>query len=386
MKSLLKILIAVPALLAGAGCERMIDPPPFIMEELPPTPPPGPIKPVGALANPERGYHLEYAYYANKTLVDKVTDDQTQTSFNIPDLVGKWGYESSSRLIQLYIYLKAWSGTDLPQTALDNIQKAFDIVRANGFKAILRFAYNDSMYTDTGLDKPQTIRRHLEQLKPLLEANRGLIATIQAGFIGAWGEWHSSSVTDNDVQIKNDVVNALLEDFPAPYSIQVRELSWKDMLTLRNAADYARIGFHSDFFTAGMDPIDRMSIPGDTYNRVEEQSPYFYMTGEIPYVEDEYGFVQLMGISKVMTILHDQHFSAFDITQNYELNIQNWKVQKVYPALLDANGILYDENYFLDGSTVVNRSFYEFVRDHLGYRINAKEAISQRDTGAVGLP
>ena len=158
MKSLLKILIAVPALLAGAGCERMIDPPPFIMEELPPTPPPGPIKPVGALANPERGYHLEYAYYANKTLVDKVTDDQTQTSFNIPDLVGKWGYESSSRLIQLYIYLKAWSGTDLPQTALDNIQKAFDIVRANGFKAILRFAYNDSMYTDTGLDNPPAPR------------------------------------------------------------------------------------------------------------------------------------------------------------------------------------------------------------------------------------
>ena len=374
MKNLLKILITVPALLAGAGCERMIDPPPFIMEELPPTPPPGPIKPVGALANPERGYHLEYAYYANKTLVDKVTDDQTQASFNIPDLVGKWGYESSSRLIQLYIYLKAWSGSDLPQTALDNIQKAFDIVRANGFKTILRFAYNDSMYTDTGLDKPQTIRRHLEQLKPLLEANRGLIATIQAGFLGAWGEWHSSSVTDDDIQIKNDVVNTLLDDFPAPYSIQVRELSWKDMLTLRNAADFARIGFHSDFFTAGMDPIDRMSIPGDTDNRVEEQSPYFYMTGEIPYVEDEYGFVQLMDISKIMTILRDQHFSAFDITQNYELNIQNWKVQKVYPALLDANGILYDENYFLDGTTVVNRSFYEFVRDHLGYRINAKEA------------
>lgn len=385
MKTFLKITLLAAAAVTVSACENMIDPPPFIRETLPPSPPPGPIKPVEALANPERGYHLEYAYYAHKTLLDNgsVADPETEALFSIPELVGRWGYDGSSRLIQLYVYLKQWSGSDLPQSALDNIQKAFDIVRAGGFKVILRFAYNDDMYVNNRLDKPETIRRHLEQLKPLLEANTGLVATMQAGFLGAWGEWHSSPLTDNDQQIKDDVVNGLLEIFPAPRGVQVRELARKDALALRNTSDYPRIGIHSDFFTAGMDPIDKMSMPGEEYNRMKEQSPHFYMTGEIPYVEDEYGFVQIMDISKVMVILRDQHFSAFDITQNYELNIQNWKVQKVYPALLDANNMLYDETYFQQGENVVNRSFYEFVRDHLGYRINAKSVGISVSGGSI---
>lgn len=39
--------------------------------------------------------------------------------------------------------------------------------------------------------------------------------------------------------------------------------------------------------------------------------------------------------------------------------------------MLNDNNILFDESYFKDaeGNEVV-RSFYEFVRDHLGYRLN----------------
>lgn len=385
MKTLLKITLLAFAAAAVCGCENLIDPPPLIREKLPPSPPPGPIKPIGEVVNPERGYHLEYAYYAHKTLLDNgpITDNDTEALFSIPELVGRWGYDGSVRLVQLYIYLRQWPDSDLPQSALDNIRKAFDAVRAGGFKAILRFAYNDDMYVNNRLDKPQTIRRHLEQLKPVLQENMGLIATMQAGFLGAWGEWHSSPLTDDDQQIKDDVLNALLDIFPSPRGVQVRELARKDALTLRNTSDYPRIGIHSDFFTAGMDPIDKMSMPGEEYNRMKEQSPGFYMTGEIPYEEDEYGFTRLMDIGKVMVILRDQHFSAFDITQNYELNIRNWKTQKVYPALLDANDVLYDETYFLNGETVVNRSFYEFVRDHLGYRINVKSAEVSVSGGSV---
>ena len=54
-----------------------------------------------------------------------------------------------------------------------------------------------------------------------------------------------------------------------------------------------------------------------------------------------------------------------------DLNIMSWKQVKVYPSLLNDNNILFDESYFKDaeGNEVV-RSFYEFVRDHLGYRLN----------------
>ena len=39
-------------------------------------------------------------------------------------------------------------------------------------------------------------------------------------------------------------------------------------------------------------------------------------------------------------------YSAFDITQNFDLNIMSWKQVKVYPSLLNDNNILFDESYF----------------------------------------
>ena len=95
MKTFLKITLLAAAAVTVSACENMIDPPPFVRETLPPSPPPGPIKPVEALANPERGYHLEYAYYAHKTLLDNgsVADPETEALFSTPELVGRWGYD-----------------------------------------------------------------------------------------------------------------------------------------------------------------------------------------------------------------------------------------------------------------------------------------------------
>ncbi len=83
------------------------------------------------------------------------------------------------------------------------------------------------------------------------------------------------------------------------------------------------------------------------------------------------GLAALITPMKSLRILREHRYSAFDITQNFDLNIMSWKQVKVYPSLLNDNNILFDESYFKDaeGNEVV-RSFYEFVRDHLGYRLN----------------
>lgn len=69
------------------------------------------------------------------------------------------------------------------------MQIYFDTLRAHGLKALLRFAYS----TDPGVnDATQAdMLRHIEQLCPFLERNKAYIHVLQAGMIGAWGEWHS---------------------------------------------------------------------------------------------------------------------------------------------------------------------------------------------------
>jgi ABC-type phosphate/phosphonate transport system ATPase subunit len=71
----------------------------------------------------------------------------------------------------------------------DGLARARDV----GVKVILRFVYNeDSSGNDTTLNR---MIKHIEQIQSngILVNNADVIAVVQAGFIGAWGEWHSSS-------------------------------------------------------------------------------------------------------------------------------------------------------------------------------------------------
>ena len=199
---------------------------------------------------------------------------------------------------------------------------------------------------------------------------------MQVGFIGAWGEWHTSPLA-NDQDAKNAIVSALLRALPVPYCVEMRYPSHKKALTLEQEEYRGRIGYANDYFTAG----EHSHAPGndfvpntDDYKQItgEVKANNFYMSGEIPNNEDtEWGLAALITPMKSLRILREHRYSAFDITQNFDLNIMSWKQVKVYPSLLNDNNILFDESYFKDaeGNEVV-RSFYEFVRDHLGYRLN----------------
>jgi hypothetical protein len=153
----------------------------------------------------------------------------------------------------------------LSEAFLARIQAAFDRGRAAGVKFIPRFRYDSSA---AGRDAPLAlVLQHIEQLKPLLHANKDLIVNVEAGFIGAWGEWHSSA---NDLTGKsfgsevNDktraIVAALLKAVPADRMIAIRTPRYKKQLMgdERNLApeeafsgsDRARIGFHNDCFLA----------------------------------------------------------------------------------------------------------------------------------------
>ena len=54
---------------------------------------------------------------------------------------------------------------------------------------ILRFYYDGGGGNDASFDQ---VIRHIEQLKPLIQGYAHKIYVLQSGFIGAWGEWHTS--------------------------------------------------------------------------------------------------------------------------------------------------------------------------------------------------
>ncbi len=56
----------------------------------------------------------------------------------------------------------------------------------------------------------------------MLQRNADVIAFMQAGFIGAWGEWHTSSNNLTAPASRNQIRDALLAALPASRFIQLR--------------------------------------------------------------------------------------------------------------------------------------------------------------------
>ena len=150
--------------------------------------------------NPERGWHK------NVNLIGGDNYAAVRTS-------------SGMTLARTYVRLDAYRNSAIPQSVLDEHTQRFAQVRAAGIKLVLRYSYNFGMESDAPLDR---VLQHIEQLKPYWRANADVIAVLQGGFIGAWGEWHSSTNGLASDANKATIANALLSAMPTSRMVQIR--------------------------------------------------------------------------------------------------------------------------------------------------------------------
>jgi hypothetical protein len=183
--------------------------------------------------NPERGFHGG---------VNLVT--QTDYGFIADD---------GLTLARSYVRLDDYRDAPIPDSLLADLGVGFEAARTAGIKIVPRFAYNFGMDPDAPLAR---VLEHIGQLTPVLQANADVIAVLHAGFIGAWGEWHSSTNDLTDPANAKQIAEALLDALPASRMIQVRtptakEAMWGAALTPAEAwsGSYkARTGHLNDCF------------------------------------------------------------------------------------------------------------------------------------------
>lgn len=100
---------------------------------------------------------------------------------------------------------------------------------------------------------------------------------MQAGFIGYWGEWHTSSNQLDRPESEDRVVRALLAALPPSIPLQLRYLEdierlFPQPLTASQAfsgSSQARIGHHNDCFLAGENDAGTYS-----WNQWDRQKAY----------------------------------------------------------------------------------------------------------------
>jgi hypothetical protein len=244
---------------------------------------------VDDFANPERGF---YRFTETRASVyTPLVQSQLQLWRGLSSAGSGSNYQVYSTLVYRNFILDIFKNAPLSAAFLQAVKNDFDIARAAGVKLIPRFFYTNTVTAGSCPeqwicapygDAPKNIvLQHLAQLKPVFADAADVIAVVQTGLMGMWGENYytdyfgdasqngQGKLLDNNWLDRNEVVTALLDAVPKDRMIQVRFPQMKqrflygvnatvNALSMTeseafNGSDKARIGFHNDCFLAGTD-------------------------------------------------------------------------------------------------------------------------------------
>lgn len=225
-----------------------------------------------AFPNPERGF-FRWAW----TNLESLSADDAKDA-----------YDHGYRLVYAPLNLAAYRTVDLPASFLTQLETALGRARASGIKVVIRAVYNyPANETEYQNAQDATLTRvlgHIAQLKPLLQQNADVIAFVQAGFIGAWGEWHTSSNNLTATTARTQIRDALLDAVPSTRFIDVRYppyvMAWTPTLpSLQTALQGGyRVGVHNDCFLASTTDVGTYDENATTR---EAQRAYVARVGEL---------------------------------------------------------------------------------------------------------
>ncbi len=321
--------------------------------------------------NPDRAWRGE-AYVNVGNSMDDGHTPQEDPTVNVRRFVEKYS-AYSPQLCQVYFYLSAYKNkNEIDNYGMERMQQVFDCAKELGIKFNVRFAYQWGM-SGRGEASDDVMLAHMKQLRPLLEKNIDVIHVVEAGFLGAWGEWHSYKDFHNETAI----LRGILEMVPEPLYVQVRNPSYKDLI-LDTEPEYARIGFHDDAFFGYRYCANADLNPGsDGWNQIVKEAPYVPVGGETFWGYESNEKVNGFEAIKQFSAFRQNSFSIFHmfiedgVGKGYE--IEKWTTLPITKDWLDSNGLLYSPNWFgEDGQK--ERTVFDYVSDYLGYRIEGQSA------------
>lgn len=235
------------------------------------------------IVNPERGF-FQYAEIRASNYIP--LDQATLAAYRSSQKIDGAAYSVSCSLVYVEYVLDSFLNSPISSSFLTNLNHDFAAARAAGVKLIPRFIYTNTTHSGNCAEQSicplygdatkAVILGHIAQLKPLLQQNADVIACMQLGFIGIYGENYYSDhfgdasangqgkLLDENWNDRIAVLKALLAALPASRMIQVRIPQLKERYVygvsanvLSNAltedeafsgTDKARIGFHNDCF------------------------------------------------------------------------------------------------------------------------------------------
>lgn len=393
--------------------------------------------------NPDRGYRTEWVIPIKRKAAEHPGDDfrtlfEDETNEELLKKISQ-GYsmyfdleDYTPKLVILYISFTEYGKLDaLPDRALEILDLVFDFCRKKKTKVLFRCAYNtehgnwkyDEEYKahcESVCADEATMIKHIKQLAPLIAKNVDVVHKMSSGFIGNGEMVYSFQYPEVDFE---NVIKAIVEEICVPNNLQfsVRMPEYKinletedpdyqylNIIGFNNDAVFGeqkRYGMHSGCWQydhngtakeANCNHNEADHEPNDWWNYVIKQAAYTSQSGELFVNSHFFPNYVPTGMEVILQMAHHRFttLSSWHTlgeigngTNTADTNVMiRWiETETVTPQILEENGILYDPAWFYDSDGAeLSRNPYEFIRDHLGYKLVAEKSSLKGELGKDG--
>lgn len=274
---------------------------------------------------------------------------------------------------------------DLNEGFFSAWRQTLDNCRRNGCMVGLRFRYDSNGKGDPEPASFEQVLRHITQIKEsgILEEYEDIIALVESGFVGKWGEQHGGKYTSTEYKAK--LLDALLDAVPETIPVTVRTpdtfAQWAgikrtdlgDSEALAAAGEKAmskRVGMYNDGYMGSNSDLG-------TFSDREKETDWLSSVAEETYYGGE--FSGNIDFAKQ----YDTYLPENAIAEMYKTHL-SYINGNIFPLYKDYTfGKEYDVNG-VDNSAYYGENVFQFIRDHIGYRFVLRKSELTADTSQGG--
>jgi len=251
--------------------------------------------------------------------------------------------------VRKYYLISNYRNRDIDTAYLQNqLISDLNTSRQAGTKLIPRFTYTWNLNQGDSDASASRIVGHLEQLRPIFGTHYDVISHLEIGFVGYWGEWHSSkqgNVNNGDLTLNANsraIIAKALEVLPKNRMVLLRYV--KQLMQLHptplgagqayNGSDRARLGLHDD--GALYDETHFGSYDSDATVRQQQRSYQAQATRFVAMSGEPGGINSTRYALKVdpLTEFARMHWSSLSMGQGDSDELYaHWKKQGVYDEI-----------------------------------------------------
>lgn len=306
------------------------------------------------LDNPARGFYIQLGT-SNMELLSAVRKENV-------------------RLVLTAFDIAAYTECEIAEEKLKELDDFLTRLDELGMQAIFRAAYGFENTGDNDADSMERIEEHILQIAPILNKHKRTIYCVQAGFLGPWGEWHSSiflegRTSEEQKENRNQILRLLLEHLDESMVLNVRRPRF-----IRDAKeaelDTERIGFHDDGLLAS--DTDLGTYDDEEYSREAElawlkkrnvginggEMPMLSAFTEVDIAVREFADIQVSYLNKRYHM---------DVLEDWKGKTVGEKVERNSCFVPQASQVVL---CFRHGT---EENAYEYIQKRLGYRLYASE-------------